>query len=95
MLMNVFSTLAAVITTVSTPLDLTDVVVELDTDWLPMDAPVQVAIFILADMYVSDSISSIGASKYIDRDVDYVALYWRPLITCTFITMQLLGIIMR
>ena len=43
--MNVLSTLVAVLTTASTPLDPTDVVVDLDTDWLPMDTPVKVAIY--------------------------------------------------
>ena len=42
MLMNVLSTLMAVLTTVSTPLDPTHVLVELDTDWLPTDTPVKV-----------------------------------------------------
>ena len=42
MLMNVLSTLMAVLTTVSTLLDPTDVVVELDTDWLSMDTLVKV-----------------------------------------------------
>ena len=53
MLMNVLSTLMAVLTIVSTTLDLTDAVVELDTDWLAMDAPVKVAnnnLYILTDM---------------------------------------------
>ena len=45
--MNVLSTLMAVLTTVSTPLDLTDVVVELDIDWPPTDTPVKVAILYL------------------------------------------------
>ena len=40
--MNVPATLMAVLTTASTPLDPTDAVVELDTDWLPTDAPVKV-----------------------------------------------------
>ena len=42
--MNVPSILMAVLTTVSTPLDPIHAVVELDTDWLPMDAPVKVYI---------------------------------------------------
>ena len=40
--MNVPATPMAVLTTVPTPLDPTHVVVELDTDWLPIDASVQV-----------------------------------------------------
>ena len=56
MLMNVILTLMAVLTTVSTPLDLIDVVVELDTHWLLTDTPVEV----YYGYYVSDSISAIG-----------------------------------
>ena len=43
--MNVRSTLMAVLTTVSTPMDLIHVVIELDTDWLPMDTPVKVLLY--------------------------------------------------
>ena len=42
--MNVPATLMAVLTTASIPLDPTYAVVELDTDWLPTDAPVKVYI---------------------------------------------------
>ena len=42
--MNVPATLMAVLTTASIPLDPTYAVVELDTDWLPTDALVQVVI---------------------------------------------------
>ena len=40
--MSVPLTLMAVLTTVPTPMDLTHAVVELDTDWLPTDAPAKV-----------------------------------------------------
>ena len=40
--MSVPSTLMAALTTVPIPLDPTHVIVELDTDWLPTDAPAKV-----------------------------------------------------
>ena len=43
--MSVPATLTAVLKAVPTPLDLTHVVVELDTDWPPTDTPVKVAIY--------------------------------------------------
>ena len=46
MLMNVLSSLMVVLTTVSTLLDPTYVVVDLDTHWLPTDASVKVVIHI-------------------------------------------------
>ena len=47
MLMSVPSTLMAVLTTVSTPLDPTHVVVDLDTHWLPTDTLVKVLYYVL------------------------------------------------